>query len=356
MTAVDIIIPCYNYGRYLEYCVNSVLSQTGVELRVLIIDDMSTDNTSLVGLGLAQRDSRITFRRHDVNIGLVRTANKGVLEWASAEFSLLLSADDALAPGSLMRALRLFQGNPHIGMVYGMARLITTNESVNEAPCPDRLTCKIIDGPCFLKISCLEGNPVASPTAVVRTEMLKRTGGYCERFPHTSDMEMWMRLATMSSIGVIKSIQAYYRIHDHNMSKEFTSGWLTDLQERFDTCEYIYMRWSEPAIEGFDRWLATMKRIFADRALRAASTALSHGDWRGYEDCLAFAHRMNPYCFASEAALRVGLKRIMGASLARSVGALVRRLPGGGVPQERSKIAPEWRPGSTFGWWPASDE
>jgi glycosyltransferase involved in cell wall biosynthesis len=39
MAKVDIVVPCYNYGRYLEGCVRSVLEQSLGDLRVLIIDD-----------------------------------------------------------------------------------------------------------------------------------------------------------------------------------------------------------------------------------------------------------------------------------------------------------------------------
>ncbi|WDR02949.1 glycosyltransferase family A protein [Devosia algicola] len=49
MTTVDIVVPCYNYARYLGQCVESVLSQQKVSVRVLIIDDCSTDNSAEVG-------------------------------------------------------------------------------------------------------------------------------------------------------------------------------------------------------------------------------------------------------------------------------------------------------------------
>ena len=42
---IDVAIPSYNYGRYLRDCVESVLSQEGVVLRVLIVDNASTDDS-----------------------------------------------------------------------------------------------------------------------------------------------------------------------------------------------------------------------------------------------------------------------------------------------------------------------
>ena len=74
----------------------------GVDVRVLIIDDASTDDTPQVGQTLASTDSRVQFRRHDANKGHIATYNEGLLGWAAARYSLLLSADDALVPGALL--------------------------------------------------------------------------------------------------------------------------------------------------------------------------------------------------------------------------------------------------------------
>jgi glycosyltransferase involved in cell wall biosynthesis len=43
MPKIDVVIPCYNYGRFLKECVLSVLDQPVSDLRVLIIDDASTE-------------------------------------------------------------------------------------------------------------------------------------------------------------------------------------------------------------------------------------------------------------------------------------------------------------------------
>jgi glycosyltransferase involved in cell wall biosynthesis len=96
VSAVDVVIPCSNYARFLERCVSSVLEQPGVDVRVLIIDDTSKDDSEAVGRKLAAADSRVEFRRHEVNKGHIATYNEGLLGWASAEYCLLLSADDVL--------------------------------------------------------------------------------------------------------------------------------------------------------------------------------------------------------------------------------------------------------------------
>src|SRR5271166_3335342 len=114
MSRVDIVVPCYNYGRYLRACVRSVLTQEGVDVRVLILDDCSLDNTEEVGRQLAMEDPRVEFRRHAANRGHIATYNEGLLEWASGDYCLLLSADDMLTPGALSRATKLMDEHEEV--------------------------------------------------------------------------------------------------------------------------------------------------------------------------------------------------------------------------------------------------
>src|SRR5215831_20496875 len=114
MSSVDVIVPCYRYGHFLRECVESVLSQSDVNVRVLIIDDASPDNTPEVAAELVSEDPRVTFIRHSENKGHIATYNEGI-EWASAEYMLILSADDCLLPGALSRAADLMDARPDVG-------------------------------------------------------------------------------------------------------------------------------------------------------------------------------------------------------------------------------------------------
>lgn len=62
---MDVVIPCFRYGSMLPDAVHSVLSQEGVEVRVLIIDDASGDGSADVARALARGDSRVAVRVHE---------------------------------------------------------------------------------------------------------------------------------------------------------------------------------------------------------------------------------------------------------------------------------------------------
>src|SRR5437868_6552354 len=113
MASVSVFVPCYKYAHYLRACVTSILTQPDVDVRVLILDDCSPDNTPEVARQLVREDSRVEYRRHPTNRGHIETYNEGI-EWTSGDYCLLLSADDMLAPGALARAARVMDDHPEV--------------------------------------------------------------------------------------------------------------------------------------------------------------------------------------------------------------------------------------------------
>lgn len=221
MAKVDVIVPCYNYGRFLEECVHSVLKQSLSDLRVLIIDDASSDNTLSVARRLAETDRRVSVIAHPQNRGHIATYNEGLLDWADADYSVLLSADDVLTPGSLARATAVLDANPSVGMVYGHAAFWKAGKP-RPVPRLKSTGTTIWPKQQWLRIVCCLGHAVTStPGVVVRTSVQRMIGGYLPELPHTADFEMWMRFAVYTDIAYVRGAdQAWYRIHDTNMTTE----------------------------------------------------------------------------------------------------------------------------------------
>src|SRR5690348_16733238 len=196
MSRVDVVVPCYNYGRFLSQCVHSALEQEGVEVRILIIDDCSSDDSAEVGSLLASEDGRVEYRRHSRNRGHIATYNEGLLEWADAEYVLLISADDVVASGAFARAARVMDEFLAVGMCFG--RQMVFNGPLRPAPSLSEAesALEVLAGHAFIDSLCsVGGNPVPTPTAVVRTALQKAVGGYRRELPHTADLDMWLRIA-----------------------------------------------------------------------------------------------------------------------------------------------------------------
>jgi len=92
----SVIVACYNYGRFLQRAVDSVLAQDCIDYEIIVVDDGSTDETPQVA---AQFGEKIVYHRQE-NAGHCATNNKGA-SLARGEYFYFLDADDELLPNAL---------------------------------------------------------------------------------------------------------------------------------------------------------------------------------------------------------------------------------------------------------------
>ena len=121
---VSVIIPVYNYDRYLGEAIESVLSQTYQHLEVIVVDDGSTDQSGEVAKRFADRGVRYC---HQVHAGIGPARNKGV-ELAQGEYVAFLDADDRWPLQKLERQLGAFESDPALEMVFGQAVQLQNGE------------------------------------------------------------------------------------------------------------------------------------------------------------------------------------------------------------------------------------
>lgn len=269
MSGIDVIVPCYNYGRYLRECVDSVLSQAVDDLRVLVIDDASEDDTPAVCADLAARDRRVEILRHASNHGHIATYNEGI-ELARRDYMLLLSADDFLMPGALARAIAVLDARPDVGLVHGRWYM---HHDGDRPPTPDdSADVEFPESGALIEFLAV-ANMVGTATAVVRTTVQKSLGGYYPHLHHAGDLDMWVRFAVHGQVAYIPTMQAAYRRHETNMSKKCDR--LADLLQCLAAFEPNYSGIRERLPDGamVER---RVRRTNARRALRCAAWVFKH--------------------------------------------------------------------------------
>jgi glycosyltransferase involved in cell wall biosynthesis len=303
MSSVSVVIPCYKYGHFLEEAVASVLDdQEGVDVRVLIIDDASPDDSAEVAMKIAARDPRVEVVVHAANKGNIATFNEGLLEWAEGDYCLLMSADDLLTAGALRRARDLLDANPRVGFVYGCPLWFWQGK-----PLPTARTrlwgWTVWPGQWWLERRFRQAeNNITSPEVVVRTSLLKKVGGYDPRLPHSADFELWLRLAMNADVGFLRGVdQAYYRVHGQNMRNSFTE--LEDLRQQRLAFEVALDRHGD-RIPDAKRLSGIVHRKLAKEALWAAARAYDQGRTQQTDidelvgfafDCWPDANRLTVY-------------------------------------------------------------
>jgi len=309
---VSVIIPCFNYGRFLTECVESVLQQTAVDVDVVIVNDASSDNSAEIAHELANRDSRISVIDHKKNCGQIPSVNEA-LEGVSGEYVVKMDADDMLTPGSLARSTALLEAHPTVGFVYGCAlhfgeylkkSLSRSHKwlrkymfSATNHPPAERIDTRVRGwtvwpGETWLALRCVRGvNCISQPEVVLRASAIRAAGGYDASLPHTFDFAMWLRLATMTDVAHIDgAIQALYRVHAASLQRTLHAGKLIDLRGRLAAFDSVLAERSrnDPNAQNL---LMTAHIKIAAEALDDACRAFDRGktDTEPVDDYVAFA-------------------------------------------------------------------
>lgn len=272
---VDALVPCYGYGHLLSQNVASLCSQRGVDVRVVIVDDASPDDTAEVAARLAATDSRVEVVRHEVNRGHIATYNHA-LSLVEGDYVTLVSADDVVTDGALARATSTMERHPEVGFVYGRVRSFT-------GPwVPPRSTpagARVWSGDEWLAQRCRRAvNVIASPEVVVRASTHRLVGGYEPSLPHTADLHLWLRLASVAHVAYLRGcVQAGYRVHPHSLQRTVHSGPLLDIGERWIMFQHLFAHaWADRP--DADALLLSAREALHREALERARRALERRD------------------------------------------------------------------------------
>lgn len=121
-SSIDVIIPVYNGEKFIERAISSILSQTYLPTRILVIDDGSIDGTAdilrKIKTDLDQKDGPKIELLKGNHLGPSAARNIGIKE-VSADYVAFLDADDEWLPNKLEKQINLFTNSANnLGMVY----------------------------------------------------------------------------------------------------------------------------------------------------------------------------------------------------------------------------------------------
>lgn len=278
MTSFDVAIPNYNYGRYLRECVASVASQDVDALRILIIDNASTDDSVRIAQEIADKDPRVELRLRPRNLGPHASFNEAV-DWAASDCFLILCADDLLAPGALRRAGEVLAADKSLAFCYGRCVRFWRDLSPPQIDSDsEQVRYHRMSGHKFIEQFCRLGVfQIPGATLVTRTTAQKVAGHYREELPHTDDYEIWLRLALAGNVAILDNVQGMLGAHDNNRSKQLKMSQISHIQETEAAAVSFFSR-KDLAPDGARRLQRIARRGFAARAYWAAFGALSRGD------------------------------------------------------------------------------
>jgi len=192
----------------MSKAIDSILRQTLSDFELLIIDDGSTDETSLMLEKLA--DSRIRIHSNDRNIGVPATRNLG-LEFARGEYLAMFDSDDISHPKRLETQVRFLDAHVDHAVVGSWAREIDENSVQG----------RLLRRPTSwkqLRASLLFFGTIRTSSAMGRMEVLQNYR-FRSEFPVCSDSDFWVRVALDHRCTNLPSQLIDYRIHSDSLTK-----------------------------------------------------------------------------------------------------------------------------------------
>lgn len=213
MPKVSVVITCYNYGKYVSGCLDSVLGQTFQDFEIIVVNDGSTDDTDKIIINYLD-NPKIKYIRQE-NKGQACAKNVGIKN-SSGEYIAFLDADDKWVNTKLDEQLPLFN-NPRVGVIYSNARYI--DEGGKEIHF--RLE------PFYLKPRAgmvtnwlLFDNFIPFSSSVVRRSCFDRVGIFDESIKMGIDWDLWLRISVdYLFMHVDKPLLIYRLGHSGQMSK-----------------------------------------------------------------------------------------------------------------------------------------
>jgi glycosyltransferase involved in cell wall biosynthesis len=193
---VTVICLCYNQERFVKQAIESVIQQSYKNIQIIVWDDASLDNSQTVirALEVVYPQLQVTLSAH--NEGNCRAFNRAYA-LARGEFIIDFSTDDVMHPRRIERQVKFFtQQNNRTGVVFTDATYIDEQDRVVrhhfEHLLSHRLITRIATGSVFREV--LTRFYIASPTMMIRRNVLDQLGGYDEELAY-EDFDLWVRSA-----------------------------------------------------------------------------------------------------------------------------------------------------------------
>lgn len=229
--SVDVAITNYQYARFLRQSAYSVLNQRISDIRLLIIDNASTDGSQAVAREIAAQDARVTLFLNETNHGYHHSFNRAI-DWAEAEYMVILDADDLLAEGALAAGTAYLDRHRNAAMLYGVeGRLVGTHLDPSRQS-PRRPNWRVVSGRTYIERTCADSFcDIGAPAVIRRTSAQKRAGHYRESLPRTSDFEIYLRMALEGDIARTDMMLGIRRLHEAQLSAHYNASPVDDLLE-----------------------------------------------------------------------------------------------------------------------------
>lgn len=224
---VSVIVTAYNLDRYLPQCLESVAKQNLRDFECLVVDDAQSEYTQRLVAEYSRPDKRFRYLATPRNLGLPDARNFGFCH-AKGRYIRHLDADDFLAENALALETEALDKDPGIHIVYGHLESVREDGSrIMKGSEPARSGWPGDQFNWFAQMAHLNQLPSC---AMMRREVLERSGGYRGRMKRNEDAEFWCRVTSLG-FRAKKITQAVTYFHRQRNDSKGALEWQHDGKE-----------------------------------------------------------------------------------------------------------------------------
>ena len=200
---VSILTTVFNREDFLSDCISSVLYSSFEDWEMVIVDDVSSDNSFRIACEWAAKDARIKAYRNEVNLGDYANRNRAS-SYAKGKYLKYLDADDTLYRYSLAYFVEALEQHPDAVLA------LSHNVIDPMQPYPYKVSSAEALSSFLYGKNVLGVGPSA---AIIRRSAFESVGGFTGT-RYVGDVELWVKLALSGSVVALAPSLVYWRQHE----------------------------------------------------------------------------------------------------------------------------------------------
>lgn len=252
---ISVIIPNYNYARYLPERIESVLGQTFQDFEVIILDDCSTDNSRemIERYSSNPKIARIIFNEKNSGSPFVQW-DKG-LTAARGKYAWIAEADDLAEPTFLERLVKAINADSDVVVACSLSYIIDENGVITDKTGFDTFdsarSIEVYNGVDYIRHKMFVGNGVYNASmALFSIEAWRNMSSRRYRkMRYCGDWLFWVELMRQGSIAVVREKLNMFRKHGSSVSDEG----LVNVNSLIEILTIQNLLLAMPAVNNFDR-------------------------------------------------------------------------------------------------------
>lgn len=226
--AVSVIMNCLNGEQYLREALDSVVAQTYPAWEIIFWDNASRDASGAIAKSYGER---VRYFRGEKTVLLGEARNLAIAQ-ARGRYLAILDCDDVWLPEKLERQVPLLEHDQSVGLVF--ADCYFMGETGN------------LRGTFFRRVPPPAGDPYLAlltgpnftpgPTVVMRSDVVRKVGGFNPAFRYVESYELFLKLARVSRFAHVGEPLARYRLHGTNQAGMGHAGMTREMMQVIRDC------------------------------------------------------------------------------------------------------------------------